>query len=471
MVRESLNEILLEYPKMLNNNLEIYSSCDLKKPTIPLRSYLYYLEPIGVGTPYVESLTSFLMRLAEAHSLDVNTLVAKKISNHFDQRYLQKHRNKGSSTLFNKGAALNSNGILASQLYQSLEQLTLRNNLSCLTLLQFNKVFSSRQLLRKSKAWCPICYEQDRRANRKVYEPLLWNFESVTVCPKHFQPLENECPHCDLQIPWLTGKSKVGFCPKCDRWLGDFSSNKHNMSELDLAKSVWISQNLGELISFTPSIFSPIHSENISKAFNLIIDNIYEGNIASFAKVFNLPKNTVWMWCKSKSLPELRVVLAVCYCLNISLFDFVTIKQQSFQSLEIDLQKLPKSSHTKRASPRTLNYTTTEKYLLDVLKSYKPPLTMKEVAEQLNINQRTIRSHFPHLCKAISAKYRNYQRQQTQERIQTSCQEVEQAVSNLHQAGEYPSEARVSQLISQPGHFRYKEVRKSLNKAILDLGT
>lgn len=453
---------------MLNDDLEIYGSCDLVKPSIPPRSRLYHLEPIGIGTPYVESLTSFLMRLSQVHSLEVNTLVSKQISNYFDQKYLQAHRNKGLSTLFNKGAALNSNGILASQLYQSLEQLTLRKNLFCLTLLAFNKVFSSRKLLRKSKAWCPVCYEQWRKAGKTIYETLLWSFESVTVCHRHFIPLANKCPHCDRPIPWLTGKSQVGFCPKCDRWLGDFSSNQHNISKLDLAKSIWISQNLGELISFTPSTLFPIHSKNISKAFNLIINDICEGNIAAFAKVFNLPKNTVWMWCKSKSLPELRVILAVCYCLNISLFDFVTIKPQAFQSLRIDLQKLPKSSRTKRASPRTLNYTSTEKYLVNILNSHECPLTMKEVAKRLNIDQRTIHSHFPNLCKAISAKYRDYQQQQTQERIQKSCQEVEQTVRNLHQAGEYPSEARVSQLISQPGHFRYKEVRKSLNKAILD---
>lgn len=98
------------------------------------------------------------------------------------------------------------------------------------------------------------------------------------------------------------------------------------------------------------------------------------------------------------------------------------------------------------------------------------PVAMKEVAIRLNIDPRIIYSYFPKLCKAISAKYRSYQQQQTYERIQRSCQEVEQVVHNLHQVGEYPSEARVSQLISQPGYFRYKEVRKSLNKAILDLG-
>jgi hypothetical protein len=57
----------------------------------------------------------------------------------------------------------------------------------------------------------------------------------------------------------------------------------------------------------------------------------------------------------------------------------------------------------------------------------------------------------------------------TAERIQKCCQEVEQAVLDIDASGEYPSEARVSQLISQPGYFRYKEVRKSLNRAMLDL--
>ncbi len=71
-------------------------------------------------------------------------------------------------------------------------------------------------------------------------------------------------------------------------------------------------------------------------------------------------------------------------------------------------------------------------------------------------------------CKAISAKYPSYQQQQTAKRIQKCCQEVKQAVRSLHQAGEYPSEVRVSQLISQPGYFRYKEVRRFLNQAILD---
>ena len=456
---------------MLNDDLEIYDSCDLDKPNIPPRSRLYHLEPIGIGTPYVESLTSFLMRLANAHSLEVNTLVAKEISHYFNQRYVQDNYSKGLSTLFNRGAALNSNGILAAQLSRSLEKLTLRKDLSFLTLSLFNKAFSSRKLLRKSKAWCSACYEQWRISGTTIYEPLLWTLESIKICSEHFQPLTNKCPHCDRTIPWLTGRAKVGYCPKCDRWLGGFLQNQHNHNESDLAEDIWITQSLGELISFIPSISSSVQSTNISKAFNLIIDDTCEGNIAEFAKVFGLPKNTVWMWCKGKSIPELRMILTVCYRLEISLLDFVTLKRQAFNSPQINPQRLSNTPRIKRSSPKAFDYIATENYLQNVLNNPElPPLTMKEVAQRLKINQRTIYGYFPSLCRAISAKYRSYKKLQTAQRIQKCCQEVEQAVHDIYKSGEYPSEARVSQSISQPGYFRYKEVRKSLNRAMLNLG-
>jgi len=74
---------------MLNNDLEIYDSCDLQQPNIPRRSRLYYLEPVGIGTPHVESLTSFLIRLAQSHCVDVTVLITKEIATHIDKKYIQ----------------------------------------------------------------------------------------------------------------------------------------------------------------------------------------------------------------------------------------------------------------------------------------------------------------------------------------------------------------------------------------------
>jgi len=59
----------------------------------------------------------------------------------------------------------------------------------------------------------------------------------------------------------------------------------------------------------------------------------------------------------------------------------------------------------------------------------------------------------------------NYRAKISRKNIEVSCQEVKQAVFTLIQKEEYPSEARVSQLISQPGNFRYKQVRIALKEA------
>ncbi|MDJ0747607.1 MAG: hypothetical protein QNJ32_30330 [Xenococcaceae cyanobacterium MO_167.B27] len=85
------------------------------------------------------------------------------------------------------------------------------------------------------------------------------------------------------------------------------------------------------------------------------------------------------------------------------------------------------------------------------------------------MSRRTLSSHFPTLCKAISAKRCCHQKLNTARRIEECCNQIEQALLKLYQSGEYPSENRVSQVISQPGYFRYKEVRGAWKKAILNL--
>ena len=48
---------------------------DVTSPPIPPRTLLFPLEPIGIGTPFVESLTSYISRLAEVHAVTVSDLV------------------------------------------------------------------------------------------------------------------------------------------------------------------------------------------------------------------------------------------------------------------------------------------------------------------------------------------------------------------------------------------------------------
>lgn len=108
----------------------------------------------------------------------------------------------------------------------------------------------------------------------------------------------------DRKIPWFTSKSRVGYCCYCQRWLGNSSKTQKNA---DLAQCIWIANILGELIAGSEKFAQGNSKDNISQAIRAIVNLTQKGNVAGFARAFNLPKNTVWMWHEGKSIPSLSI--------------------------------------------------------------------------------------------------------------------------------------------------------------------
>ena len=169
-----------------------YELWNLELPNIPPRSHLFHLEPIGIGTPYVESLTSYIARLADAHSVSVGTLIALEIK----KNYLKKESYDSSNCpninrIYSQNhiASLNGTTEGVKQLVSELTELTLQDNLQFLTLLTWAEVFPVIKLLKPYFAWCPHCYQQWCSRGTVIYSPLLWSIQVVTVCPDHHQPL------------------------------------------------------------------------------------------------------------------------------------------------------------------------------------------------------------------------------------------------------------------------------------------
>ncbi|PYV43710.1 MAG: hypothetical protein DMG09_00235 [Acidobacteria bacterium] len=110
-----------------------YEKWDITPPELPPRSRLYHLEPIGVGTPLVESLTGYVARLAEAHCVSTGTLYRNEIDALTSKGNIFTctiERNAGYST-----HTINGRGIHAMDFVRALESLTHRRDLHYLTLL------------------------------------------------------------------------------------------------------------------------------------------------------------------------------------------------------------------------------------------------------------------------------------------------------------------------------------------------
>jgi hypothetical protein len=65
----------------------VYSVYELNLHT---RSILYNIEPIGLGTGQVESLSSYLIRVAYEHNITVGHLFNKMVFPHMNKNYLER---------------------------------------------------------------------------------------------------------------------------------------------------------------------------------------------------------------------------------------------------------------------------------------------------------------------------------------------------------------------------------------------
>src|SRR5262249_16029802 len=109
---------------------------------------------------------------------------------------------------------------------KTLEMLTQRSNIRFLTMHVWADVVSMNGTIRLERAWCPCCYAEWRENGLDLYEPLLWAFNVITICPLHNQQLQIKCHGCHKTQKRFTAKTETGFCLLCSQWLGTLSKKE-----------------------------------------------------------------------------------------------------------------------------------------------------------------------------------------------------------------------------------------------------
>jgi TniQ len=202
----------------------------MHKSIIPEPSKLYSLKPEGLGTPDTESLASYAMRLAEAHCLDVGSLIHRFVSPFIEGVQSASQTRKRINKIHLHNHSLTSDHLHISKwvditdetqaTVSALSDLTKREKLHLLTLLPLKGYVLQDTVLRHQRTWCPCCYEDQKNAGKPVYDMLIWSFRDVCICPRHEQRLWSRCFWCSARQPILESWSQPGYCAKCKSWLG-----------------------------------------------------------------------------------------------------------------------------------------------------------------------------------------------------------------------------------------------------------
>jgi hypothetical protein len=392
------------YPKVILHRLEL-EPC----------SRLYSLEPIGVGTPYVESLTGYFARLAESHLVSPAMLLSEELAPVTNKEYLL----RGGARIGTRGSALgnsfqpharaiNGFGVISRDWISGLRVLTKRHDIHYLTLSFWEPVLSRRNLFHPSRAWCPHCYEEWRNSGLTIYEPLIWALDVVKFCPRHNRPLRFECPHCNRKLSFLGRLSRPGHCSKCGSWLGakvNYAlSAKERIEDSELAWTSWLINEVGTLLAAPPLIDAPPSEERIANAVSICINSAAEGNMAALSLRIGKGKNTVWGWRSGTCLMPLEDILRLCYSVGVSVLDFIVA---DFSVLKANIKPpfrvLPPRKATKR---RNIEFNKDEtRQALEMFLLDSVPLSMVETAKRLNQHKRFLYKHFPDLCRAIAARH------------------------------------------------------------------
>jgi hypothetical protein len=454
---------------------------------MPPRSRLYSLEPIGIGTPQTESLTSYISRLAAAHSVRVRDLVVDELLAHIKRPHLagSPHANLLGDFWRSETRALNSTRSVARRMVHGLEEETGRRDLQFLTLLPWAEVLSIHQLQKTTRAWCPGCFQDWRDRGQAIYDPLLWTFAPVTVCARHKRPLRTICPfpECRRPSPWLGlgYRSRPGHCAHCGGWLGrpglERGTPKEKLVIEDAVRNhAWIFDALGELVAAAPSLPRRPQREDVFRgieaAFRLAASRkitIYRG---SSTRRVGLASGTVLMWRQGRTLPSLWLLLVVCSQLGISPLQLLRgeIDEDDADAaalkapVDISLER-PPTQHT-RIDPVVIRHALEAVLASDEL----PPPSMRLVADRLGQTPANLHHDFPELCRAIASRHRNYQEAQRARTRTRLRQTVRDAAIALTYRGLYPSASHIADLLGDRNVMRSHTAQAAWHEVLSDLG-
>lgn len=438
---------------------------------IPERSKLFNLTAIGINTENIESLTSYVSRLTQAHNVSVGVFFSKIVIPKTSSNKLIS--NEGHS-IGSKSSAFNNYHETAKELSQIIGLLTTNNQLELLTLIGYEKILSSYELGSK-KRWCPVCLLNWKLTNNILYHKLLWAFEVVEICLEHKCSLVSNCFECGTPQYLLHAKGIEGYCNKCGAFLGKNSIGRISNKDGYFDWQKWVTENVSSLLTLNKYERTIVtnNSDEFSIQVSFFLNSLSEGigiTKKDLAILGNFDSSNFCDWQRGEFSPSLYSLLKLCYLSQIRLIDFYTNEYKISHSIKM----LPLYVMN-RKSPRTLKKYENEE-LREILKRIikdknAPPPSLSSVAKKLGYKKpETIRAKFPKETDTIIDNYRKYSKELTQKKYDELYENIRVQVVIFLEQGIYPSMTKISRALNNPSLFRNYRYKDMLKQIFNELG-
>lgn len=374
------------------------------------RSTLHALEPMGRGTPEVESLTSYFCRLAFSHGMTAQKL-ADWVLAHFEQSVCEKYGWHQRS--------FSSMSPESEQWAAWLAALTGIASLDQHTLAPWRAVLGTPGLAPKSDRWCPCCLAEDKETGDEPYLRLAWDVAPVTVCLRHKVQLATTCPHC--QRTNVRNRSAVvvpGYCTSCGGFLGDAET------EPATPEALWTARQVGLMLQAPPKV-APT---GLVPLLETVIERMADGRPSTFASRYGFSKSGISHWLNKGGIPTLKAWLTIALHGGIGLDKLFAGDVEGWEppltpvQMSIELPESPRAG----IKSRELDWDSIRAQLQTLLQEPEP-VSVHEASERLGVDRKNLYLRANIETRALADRYQRHRAsvgEQRQARLQAQIGDV-----------------------------------------------
>lgn len=402
---------------------------------------LYGIEPIGVGTPFVESLSGYIQRLASAHMVKLPTLMKYVIID----KYLQEADRLGKHNAIVKN--IDGTGLYSAAMVNTLENLTGQCNLKLLTMQAFTGLFSDYQLTNSNQGYCPYCLQEQKETSNQPYIQLLWCILPFRYCVIHGVSLNMPCSTCGFKFPqWTESSPAIGYCCSCKSWLGLPASGTKSVNFNDSTFSdfpIRLLARIEDFAEFPPPATFP------SMLKYLIGNKMKVKENSAIARLIKQSKFTVDSWMSGQQLPTMKSVLSLSKCFNLDPMDIIFTSGADMETRD---QKIMATIDKYEEQIQTVDWTKLHGLLCDVANSKASAMRIEDIARVYKCTPYQITEKYPELSMSVENRFNKMMRNKVNSQGDvTLAGRVESIVNQFISNGVRPTKTLVKDIVGLNG--------------------
>jgi AraC-like DNA-binding protein len=366
---------------------------------------LFPIPLLGAGTSDVESLASYIHRIAYEHGLYVGELL--RYIHREGRDFIEMHGSLPKMSCYIGVHELIRPNRLTKMIVNLLDIFTSQNLKESTLWFMDSAIGRSTSEVSEGFRWCRECLAEMEYLGQEMYFKLVWHMSGVEICAKHRLRLSNICDFCGCNQTTYRKHYPLGRCQQCGYSL---SSTQAGVPAIELENS-WELSGVDLLELFTDLAKSnhvALPKDGVLRSLDQLFD--YYWSHDREAELYELMSRDEFLALVHRQTPiSLKVARRMAYRLGLSLYTLMSGNAQ-YSTGVLSPNHLSQMSHSflDPAKKMYRDHVRVIAELRKIITSLDRPPSLKALAENLNVSVGYLEYRFPMIVREVVDKHKAY---------------------------------------------------------------